>query len=802
LLKNKNSAFLRFLLILSCLVPAIFMGCELEAGVQIAEDIREAQTELEEELLKAESTLEVLKNELERTPESTVDSGEKSGQITEKTDDVDPVKEPLRVREKDEASEKQWMEFDSPAWMALGKLDGKDVSGRAGFEGMFVTTPSTDGGTDEIVTGMAEVTYSTGATLPYVKGEQPPTIDTPKYSPALLSKLENGDPGEPIDINVTLKDDLILTPLPRFKDFERGSDDWKKIDAVRQVEIQKIKDARKIQFSEFRDLLRGKINFEIVYLPWIANTPTITVRLDTVKILAELDQVINISLNDEASITQGPDLDAANDVLAVREQLRTIPYDGQKLNWGYLAVVDTGARITHDMLDDQSGAIAADCGSGGETCFGDGGPPNGKAGTLFPNYNNGDFYNSRSGDGHGTSVKAVISGSGDIASELRGITQVTTDSWKASPPYPYSDNQQARQGISTEAAHRALEMAIVMGSVISTHSYGSWARTEHEYDNAFDLGMGVFVASGNSACSAESPVYNQHELPCDRKVIRAPAISYDEKGVQMIEPAFSSLSNDAHKVITVGAHDIDPPCTWFEVNTNVCPYSGRGPAPDGRYKPDILGYTNWESAKANNDNDTGSFGGTSAATPTIAAMAQIYNNFLEKASNFASWLSPGHVYAAVLGSGEHQTFWEGSYNYIGVEPNISTLNIEGVGRPKMFVNGSLHSGSAQINDTGDIATVNLDVPNGACGIQAAIWWPEGSDQDHNDIDIHLVSPDGVTFAAGQSGKSVWERASIKTDTGLPKGIYKARIVGFDVNVKQGQQVFYSIHVQKTKCWDG
>lgn len=794
LIKKNNSAFLGFLLFSSCLVAVIFMGCELD-GAQIAEEIREVQTEVEEELLKAESTLEAPENEIERTPESTVDAGK----VTEKPDDGDPVKE------SDEASVKQSMEFDSPAWMALGKLDGKEVSGRAGFEGMFVNTPSADGGPGQIVSGVVEVTYSTGATLPYSKGEQPPTIETPKYSPALLSKLENGNPDELIDIVVNLKDDLILSPLPRFKDAKRGSDEWKQIDAVRQVEIQKIKDARKIQFGEFRDLLRGKINFEIVYLPWIANTPIITVSLDSVKLLAELDQVINISLNVEAGITQGPDGDAANDMLDVRQQLRTTPYDSLNLDWGFLAVVDSGIRLTHNMVDDQIVDYSGDCFNGGVTCWGDGGAPNGAAGTNFPNYNVADFANNN--NGHGTPIKAGVSGSGDLGAELRGITQVTTDSWKASPlPNPATLTAE-ENSIPVLGAQRAIEKAIDVGSQISTNSYGGfgWTGMDTDFDNAYDLGMGVFVASNNDACFAgnfQPPPSNVgwNDFACDDNVTRTPGISNDENGVQMVEPAFGSMSGGAHKAITVGAHEIDPPCISNGVNSNVCSYSGRGPAPDGRYKPDILGYTNWETGRASTDNATGSFGGTSAATPSIAAMAQIYNNFLEKASNFASWLSPGHVYAAVLGSGEHQTFWEGSYNYIGVEPNISTLNIEGVGRPKMFVNGSLNFGSAQINDTGDIVTVNLDVPDGACGIQAAIWWPEGSDQDHNDIDIHLANPDGVTFAAGQSGKSVWERASIKTDTGLTKGIYKARIVGFDV--KQSQQVFYSIHVQKTKCWDG
>jgi len=773
------------------------MGCELEPGVPAAGP----QTALEGELTKAHSTIEALRDEIERTPESTVDSGEKSKQVTDKTDDDDPVKEPWWLKEGASASIKQSTEFDNPAWMALAKLDTKDVSARGGFEGIFVNTPSSDGGTEQIVTGVAEVTYSTGAVLPYVKGEQPLNVGIPKYSPALTNKLEKGDPGELIDIVVNLKDDLKLSPLPRFKDAERGSDDWKNIDAVRQVEIQVIKDARKIQFGEFRELLRGKINFEIVYLPWIANTPIITVSLDNVKMLAELDQVINIALNVENSPTQGPDLDATNDMLDVRQQLLTTPYDSWNLNWGYLAVIDTGVRLTHDMLDDQNGDWSGDCFNSGDNCWGDGGPPNGAAGTNFPNYSVADTAVNNAG--HGTAIKAGVSGSADLGAELRGITQVTTDLWKAVG---------ATNTFSFSTVSRALQKAVDSGSNISNNSYGAWGSTSNypTFNNMYDLGLGVFVTSNNSACESNwdptlvgAPPQQPRgwrDFDCTDNVARVPGIINDENGVQMVEPAFGGLSGGAHKAITVGAYEIDPPCTSNGVNSNVCSYSGRGPAPDGRYKPDILGYTNWETGRANNDTATSEFGGTSAAAPSIAAMAQIYNNFLEKGSNFASWLSPGHVYATVLGSGENQTFWEGSYNYIGVEPNISTLNIEGVGRPKMFVNGTLYYGSAQINDTGDIATVNLDVPDGACGIQASIWWPEAPDQDHNDIDIHLVNPDDVTFAAGQSGKSVWERASIKTNTGLPKGNYKARILGFDVG--QSQQVFYAIHVQKSLCWDG
>jgi hypothetical protein len=187
-------------------------------------------------------------------------------------------------------------------------------------------------------------------------------------------------------------------------------------------------------------------------------------------------------------------------------------------------------------------------------------------------------------------------------------------------------------------------------------------------------------------------------------------------------------------------------------------------------------------------------------------MAQLYNNFLEKASEFAGWLTPGHIYAALLRSGEHTTKWEGSNNYIGVEPGIAKLNIEGVGRPKMSVNGKSYFGTATLINTGDLVTVSLNVPDGACGIKGAIWWPEKAGNQHNDVDLLIRNPENQVIAAAQSGKSVWERVSVSADRGsrgLTGGTYKAQILGYDVGGDghaSDQPVYYYISVTKSQCW--
>jgi hypothetical protein len=180
-------------------------------------------------------------------------------------------------------------------------------------------------------------------------------------------------------------------------------------------------------------------------------------------------------------------------------------------------------------------------------------------------------------------------------------------------------------------------------------------------------------------------------------------------------------------------------------------------------------------------------------------MAMLYNNRFENETNFASWLSPGHVYAALIASGEHTTKWEGSYDNIGVELDIAHLNIEGVGRPKMPLSGTASYGTVTLSNDGDLVEIDLDVPAGACGIQAGIWWPEDFADAHNDVDLIIRDPENNAIASAGSGNSVWERASVDGgSSGLAGGTYKAQISGYDVS--RQQQVYYFVNLPETNCW--
>ena len=94
------------------------------------------------------------------------------------------------------------------------------------------------------------------------------------------------------------------------------------------------------------------------------------------------------------------------------------------------------------------------------------------------------------------------------------------------------------------------------------------------------------------------------------------------RGVGSIEhhTGTGSITNPAESanpgMLAVGA------APWFDVNT-IEYYSSRGPTPDGRVKPDIVGADCGETALASLNENRRGFCGTSQSAPHVAGMAAL-----------------------------------------------------------------------------------------------------------------------------------------------------------------------------------
>jgi hypothetical protein len=378
---------------------------------------------------------------------------------------------------------------------------------------------------------------------------------------------------------------------------------------------------------------------------------------------------------------------------------------------GFVGLLDTGVRTSHTTFAASGGDridFLRDCVNGGTTCND----------TSAPGFNTDDnCWN------HGTATASIFTGNANQGIDFQGATAITLDSWKI---YTCA-------GLNSAATVRAFQAGILafdrvfIGELQASESESGAIATAA--DNAFDAGAVVISANGNFGPGAST--------------VRSPAI--------------------AHKVIGVGGFGVETLTTLGS--------QGRGPATDGRFKPDIQTPSLTETASTASSTAQQVFTGTSGATPYAAAAGALTRNFLRGTS---SVIEPGHVYARMILSGQHVWPYD---------------NEEGAGDLKMPTCGIHFFGKTTINGTGS----TVDIPLGVAaprtnGFEAAIWWPERVGESHDDIDLHLIDPSGVQRGLGFSAMSVFERA--RATGPLSTGTWKLRVKGFSV-ASGPQEVFWS-----------
>lgn len=400
-----------------------------------------------------------------------------------------------------------------------------------------------------------------------------------------------------------------------------------------------------------------------------------------------------------------------------RALLQSDPYySGGATGSGYIAVIDSGVRASHDLLSSPDHLdFVEDCVSGDSNC----------------NDTGSSFYDGDYDElDHGTAVTAIITGNSNYGNSYRGFSAGTVDSWKVHATG-------AGSTLSSSAILRAIDQAAYWGDHLANMSFGSDAgptgTTAEACDDLFEAGCAVFAANGNDGGGSGT--------------VDSPAC--------------------AHKVIGVGAYDVD--------SLADASYQSDGPTSDSRYKPDLQAPTNSVTARAGSDSDLGSFGGTSSATPTVVGAASVFSDWFSLSS--ASTADAGKVYAALLNGGDRE--W-GEFN-----------NTRGVGPFELPLSGKFYMGSRNVGNH-DNDYVTIDVPSGATGISAAIWWPEKPSHTHRDIDLYLQKPSGSTSDKSLSVNSVFEHLEV----GSPAtGTRKVKLYGYDVPLFKTQTVYYAIFIQ-------
>lgn len=278
-------------------------------------------------------------------------------------------------------------------------------------------------------------------------------------------------------------------------------------------------------------------------------------------------------------------------------------------------------------------------------------------------------------------------------------------------------------GLDAAAVVRGFQNAITAGDrVIVAEMQASESITgtiATAADNAFNLGAVVIAANGNNGPAAGT--------------VNSPAL--------------------AHKVIGVGAYDVQTLATPD--------YQSRGPTTDGRIKPDIQAPTNTETASSASSTALHTFGGTSGSTPYGSGGAALLKNWLSASGT----TEPGHTYARMILSGQ------------SVYPFDNT---EGGGDLVLPTGSYAWWGKVNVS-SGSVINIPITVGSGKTKLEAALWWPEGATEAHDDVDLYLIDPSGVQRAYSISSPSVFEHVRFTPASGyLATGTWNIQIRGYSI----------------------
>ncbi|RLM59340.1 hypothetical protein DVK02_00900 [Halobellus sp. Atlit-31R] len=538
--------------------------------------------------------------------------------------------------------------------------------------------------------------------------------------PLLQEWVDEGDPEEMVELVVTFRDDTTLPQFPEPATNEpRDSDANEEVFERTQTLIDEIRERREAAYfgDPDEDLagleeLLAEFEAEIVDTFWIVKAVAVEMPLGWVEELAGEYQVQYVEPEDTGTepplSVEGANLvsralrqvtDQTPTVATGRSHINSDPYFWLGLSGGWIGLLDTGVRRTHTLFVDPSNLdFHRDCVNGTQN--------NCRTGTgLNPD---DAFWN------HGTSTAAILMGNDDLGSAYRGVTGITVDSFDV-----YGNG-----GLNTSATLRGFEAALAVFDrvIVAEMQPGGNANSAiaTAADNAYDTGALTVAANGNFGPAP--------------KTVRCPA--------------------NARRAIGVGA---------LEANNNLAQYNAqcRGPAGDGRIKPDIQTPTNTETASNAGAEALRLFTGTSCATPYAAGAAGLLRNWLRGAS---ASIDPGQVYAHLILSGGNAESFD---------------NTSGAGLVQLPTDGWAWWGKIRFQTQFifpfllfEKVEIPLDVSDDMDEIAGATWMPKyGTTQ--RPIYLYLVDPSGTVQSASEATESVFQRVQVDDPTA---GEWKLRLL--------------------------
>ncbi len=531
-----------------------------------------------------------------------------------------------------------------------------------------------------------------------------------------------------VEVSVLFLEDVDLPQLPDIsakssRDDDVGREVSKKIETVMEIlhKIRKVAIAKWVHDFERRE----NTKVEIMDVETLIKRATLKLSWNAVKKLAFSPEVQYIRYANENNVplvtggyTESDDAIKTRDLLNNMSEARALMLSDNYYSYtgGYIGDIDTGATLSHVLIN---GRVTwhRDCVNG-----------------TSNNCSQGNNLNPNDTESHGTAALSIVGGSNALGNSSRGVSNIGMDSFKV-----YNTD-----GAVLNAVKRAYPAAIAGNDRIilaelqygNNHTGGGYnGEVSMLANNAFDLGYATIAAAGNYG------------------------------------PAVSSVAapGNAHKALAIGAFLMMPSYSYPLLSA-----SSRGPALDGRQKPELIAPSNTYAAYLPYGNSgLEIFPNTSGAVPYAAGAAGLARNYI-RGSN--TTIDPGLVYAFLINAGTNKEYAQFNNN-------------SGAGRLRLAGPGYSWWGKVSVNQSN--VSIPFTIPSTYTNLAISIWWPESPGETHKEIGFGVSSDacnPSYNLALPYIQNSVWQKHVFSK---VCVGAWNLIITPKN-SVNRNQDVYYSI----------